>query len=100
MSHYIIGDEVILVNINEMVTSNNAKFGNGLVKQGEDESVRVWLELCNENAGRKIIPFDGMQPGDAYLWSKYRDDELLLDKLREITERKVYNHKGLLWKSW
>ena len=75
LSHYIIGDEVILININEMVTSNKAKFGNGVVKDGEDEEGRVWLEVCNENAGRKILPFNGMQAGDAYLWSKYRDDE-------------------------
>ncbi len=98
MSRYIVGDEVILVNINEMVTSNKAKFGNGLVKQGEDESVRVWLELCNENAGRKIIPFNGMQPGDAFLWSKYRDDELLLNKLKEITERKFTTVRGFYGK--
>ena len=30
LSHYIIGDEVILININELVTSNKAKFGNGV----------------------------------------------------------------------
>jgi hypothetical protein len=94
LSHYIVGDEVILVNINEMVTSNKAKFGNGLVKQGEDESLRVWLEVCNENAGRKVLPFNGMQPGDAYLWSKYRDDELLLEKLKALTEKKFTTVRG------
>lgn len=56
LSHYIIGDEVMLVNIHEMITSDTAKFGNGIVKQGEDESKRVWLEICNENAGRKVLP--------------------------------------------
>ena len=56
LSHYIIGDEVILVNVNEIVSSNKAKFGNGVVKQGEEENHRVWLEVCNENAGRKIKP--------------------------------------------
>ena len=94
LSHYIIGDEVILININEMVTSNKAKFGNGVVKDGEDEEGRVWLEVCNENAGRKILPFNGMQAGDAYLWSKYRDDELLLEKLKQLTEKKFNTLRG------
>jgi hypothetical protein len=94
LSHYIIGDEVILININEMLTSNKAKFGNGIIKDGEEENSKVWLEVCNENAGRKILPFDGMQAGDAYLWSKYRDDELLLEKLIQLTERKFNKLRG------
>ncbi len=65
LSHYIIGNEVILVNVNEIEVSNHCKFGNGILKKGEQESIRIWLELCNENAGRSVIPFDGMQPGDA-----------------------------------
>ena len=94
LSHFILGDEVILVNVNELVTSNKAKFGNGVVKQGELESSRVWLEVCNENAGRKILPYNGMQPGDAYLWSKYRNDKLLLNKLTELTEKKFTTIRG------
>ncbi len=94
LSHYIVGDEVILLNINEMITSNNAKFGNGVVKQGEDESLRVWLEVSNENAGRKILPFNGMQAGDAYLWSKYRDDAALMNKFKELTEKKFTTIRG------
>ena len=42
------------------------------------------VEVCNENGGRGIIPFNGMLPGDAYLWSKYRDDKLLLEKFNEF----------------
>ena len=52
LSHYIIGNEVIIVNVNEIEVSNHSKFGNGVIKKGEKESVRIWLELCNENAGR------------------------------------------------
>ena len=92
LSHYILGNEVIIVNVNELVTSNHAKFGNGILKDGEDELIRIWLEVCNENGGRSILPFNGMLPGDAYLWSKYRDDELLMNKFREFTEER-YNRK-------
>ena len=43
ISHYIIGNEVILVNINELATTDHSKFGNGVLKDGEPESVRIWL---------------------------------------------------------
>ncbi|HEX6916386.1 MAG TPA: DUF4954 family protein [Chitinophagaceae bacterium] len=92
LSHYILGDEVIIVNVNELATTNHAKFGNGILKEGEDEQVRIWLEVCNENGGRSILPFNGMLPGDAWLWSKYRDDEVLMRKFREFTEA-MYNRK-------
>lgn len=87
MSHYIVGNEVMLSNIHELHVTNHAKFGNGIIKDGEDESVRIWMEVCNENAGRKIIPFNGMLAGDAYLWSKHRDDGLLMQRFREMTEK-------------
>lgn len=94
MAHYILGNEVMIVNVHELHTTNHAKFGNGVLKDGEDESVRVWLEVCNENAGRKILPFVGMLPGDAYLWSKYRDDEELMNKFLQFTQKKFDNKRG------
>ncbi|MFI5185514.1 MAG: DUF4954 family protein [Chitinophagales bacterium] len=94
MTHYIIGNEVIIVNVNEIAVSDHSKFGNGIIKDGEDESIRVWLEVCNENAGRRVIPFNGMLPGDAYLWSRYRDDELLMEKFKEFTQKKFDHKRG------
>jgi hypothetical protein len=94
LSHYILGNEVIINNVNELVTTNHAKFGNGILKEGESESIRIWMEICNENGGRSVIPFNGMLPGDAYLWSKYRDDEDLLNKFVQFTETEFKNGKG------
>lgn len=94
LSHFIIGNECILVNINEMVTTNHAKFGNGIVKEGEDEAIRIWMEICNENGGRSVIPFNGMLPGDAYLWSKYRDDYKLLQQFKKFTEKQFNQKRG------
>lgn len=94
LSHYIIGNEVILVNINEMEVTDHAKFGNGIIKEGEQETVRIWMELCNENAGRSVLLFDGMQTGDAWLWTRYRADEMLMQKLKEFTENKFNNKRG------
>ena len=94
LSHYIIGNEVILFNVNEMATTDYAKFGNGIVKEGESEQVRIWMELCNENGGRSILPFDGMLPGDAYLWTRNREDEVLMDKFKSFTEKKFDAQRG------
>ena len=94
ISHYIVGNEVIIVNVNELSTTDHSKFGNGILKEGEKESVRIWLEICNENGGRSVIPFNGMLPGDAYLWSRYRDDEILMEKFKEFTKKKFDNKRG------
>ena len=98
LSHYIIGQEVILTNINEIQTTDICKFGNGIIKEGEQESVRIWLELCNENGGRKILPFNGMLPGDAWLWSKYRDDDALLEGFKQLTETEFKTARGFYGK--
>ena len=94
MTHYILGNDVILVNINELTTTDHSKFGNGVLKEGENESVRIWMEVCNENAGRSILPFNGMLASDAWLWSKYRDDEKLLQQFKEFTDKKFDTQRG------
>jgi hypothetical protein len=94
ISHYIIGNDVILVNVNEIATTDHSKFGNGILKQGEEENIRIWMEVCNENAGRSILPFDGMLPGDAFLWTHFRDNEKLLNKFKEFTAKKFDDRRG------
>jgi len=94
LSHYIIGNEVMICNVNEMATTDHAKFGNGIVKEGEPENVRIWLELCNENGGRSVMPFDGMLPGDAWLWTRNRDDEALQSKFQAFTEKQFDKKRG------
>ncbi len=94
MSHYIIGDDAMLVNIHEMATTDHAKFGNGVVKVGEPEDVRIWMEIANENGGRSVLPFKGMEAGDAWIWSKYRDDVKLMDRLRQFTDDMFDTRRG------
>jgi hypothetical protein len=94
ISHYIVGNEVIIINVNEVATTDYAKFGNGMVKEGEAEEIRIWLEVCNENGGRKIMPFDGMLPGDAYLWTRFRDNENLQKKFAEFSTKKFDSKRG------
>ena len=94
LAYYILGDNVILLNVDEMNTTNHAKFGNGIIKDGEPEEVRIWIDLMNEAAGRAVMPFDGMLPADAYLWAKYRDDAALLERLGEMTQKQCDSRRG------
>ncbi|MDR2964896.1 MAG: DUF4954 family protein [Treponema sp.] len=94
ISHYIIGDNCMLSEVNEMQATNHSKFGNGIVKDGEDEDVRVWIDVQNEAGGRSILPFQDMIAADAYLWANYRDDTVLVKKLAEITQKEYGNLRG------
>ncbi|MHC5074262.1 MAG: DUF4954 family protein, partial [Planctomycetota bacterium] len=94
LSHYIIGDRCILTNIDEMHTTNHAKFGNGIIKDGEPEDVRVWIDIMNETGSRQVMPFDGMITADAYMWAKYREDKELQEKLKEITQKSFDSRRG------
>ncbi len=94
LSHYIVGNEVIIANVNEMATTDHSKFGNGIIKEGEPENIRIWLELCNENGGRSVMPFDGMLPGDAYLWTRNRDDAALQQQFKAFTEKQFDKKRG------
>lgn len=85
--NYHTGNRVILFNVEEISCTNHSKFGNGILKQGEDESKRIWIGIANENDGRAVLPFEKMIPADAYLWSHYREDSELLQKFKKITEK-------------
>jgi hypothetical protein len=94
LSHYIVGDSAMLLSIDEMNTTSHAKFGNGIVKDGEPEEARIWLDLMNEAGGRQVMPFDGMTAADAYLWAKYRDDIQLQERLKQITQDQFDSRRG------
>ncbi|HPX46935.1 MAG TPA: DUF4954 family protein [Treponemataceae bacterium] len=94
LAHYIIGNRVIMSRIDEMSSSNHAKFGEGVLKEGEDESVRIWIDPMNEAGGRSVLPFTDMICADAYLWAVYRDDALLMERLKEITQNNVDPRRG------
>ena len=84
--NYHLRSRVILFNIGEMSCTCHSKFGNGWVKAGEDEGVRVTVAVGNENDGRAILPFEGILPADGYLWSRYREDTQLMERFVELTE--------------
>ena len=94
LSHYIIENEVMIANVNELASTDKAKFGNGIIYEGEDESIKVVMELCNENGGRNVTPFDGMLPGDAHMWSRYIADDILIKKFKSFTDDKFDRKRG------
>ncbi|GHV80223.1 DUF4954 domain-containing protein [Spirochaetia bacterium] len=94
LSHYIIGDNVILSAINEMDTTNHSKFGEGILKEGEPEDLRVWLDPLNETGGRGILPFAGLICADAYLWAIYREDTGLMNAFKRITQNGADKRRG------
>jgi len=94
IAHYIIGDGCILLNNDEIEVSNHAKFGNGIVMEGEDEDVRITLDIMNEAGGRAVLPFNGMRAADAYLWARRRDDSALQAAFKNMTERAFDKRRG------
>jgi len=86
LSNYHIGNRVLLFNIQEMSCTVHSKFGVGILKEGEPESNRVWIGVGNENDNRAVLPFTEMITADAFLWSRYREDKTLMQRLVELTE--------------
>lgn len=94
VSHYIIKDRVILHNNDEIQTTNHAKFGVGIIKNGEDPDVRVDISIMNEAGGRKVYPFVDMSLADAWLWGSYRGDSSFMKKLDKFTIDTMDSKRG------
>lgn len=94
LAHYIVGDRCILLNNDEIHVTDHAKWGNGIVKEGEPEDVRIWLDLMNEAGGRSVLAFDGMLCADAYLWARRREDGALMERLKEMTQHAFERRRG------
>lgn len=95
ISHYIIYPEVIVHSVDELQCTNHAKFGVGVIKEGESEDVRVSIDVMNESGGRSIYPFVSMTTADAYIEAKYRDRPKLQQKLKELTDRTSDLRRGV-----
>ena len=87
LENYRLGNRVMLFNIQEMSCTSHSKFGEGILKEGENEKSRIWIGVGNENDQRAVLPFSDMIPADAYLWSRYREDRDLMQKFLELTEK-------------
>jgi hypothetical protein len=84
--NYRLGSRVVLFNIDEMSCTKHSKFGEGRIMDGEKESDRIWIGVANENDGRAVLAFEEMIPADAFLWSRFREDKVLMNRFVELTE--------------
>ena len=91
LSRYQIGAEVMLFNIDEMRSTEEAVFGCG---ETNGTTGGGWISAANENGGRRILPFAGMNIADAYLWTRHRDRRLLQENLQKMTEDIAALRKG------
>ena len=81
LSGYLLGDNVLLFNVEEMTAAT-------------DPHQLAWLEPMNENGGRKILPFSGMTIGDAYLWARYRGHKEFIERLEHFTHATLSSQEG------
>ena len=95
LDNYVLGDRVMLFNVQEISCTKNSKFGNGYIFPGESESERKWIGVANENDGRAVLSFENMIPGDAFLWSSYRGDENLLKGFKALTDAEAGESKEI-----
>ena len=79
LSGYTTGSNCLLFNIDEM-TANADDF--------------AWLEPMNENGGRRILPFNGMTIGDAYMWARFRGQAKLVERLETLTRNELKTNRG------
>ena len=94
LSHYIVGNEVILVNVNEIEVSDHAKFGNGIIKKEKKKTyVSGWKYAMKMRGVASCLSTvcKLLMPG---LWSRYRSDETLMQRFKEFTEKKFDNRRG------
>ena len=82
LSGYTIGSNGLLFNIDEMTA-----------KKGDDADY-AWIEPMNENGGRRILPFNGMTIGDAYMWARFRGQNKLMERLEKLTRKELQSQKG------
>jgi hypothetical protein len=73
----IVGDGALLFDIGEICATREAP----------EEPEALWLEVGNENGGRRLRAAGGLLPADACLWTRFRDDRLLQERLEQIGAR-------------
>ncbi len=66
ISHVIIGNYAVISGNREIYTSENAKFGNSIAREGESEDSIPSIEVINERGGRGVKAFSGISAADFF----------------------------------
>ena len=94
ISAVITGSYVVLSDNNEIYTTEDAKFGNSILKEGEDKTTLRKINLVNEKGGRSISAFTGITGAEIYLWIKQRESKEFISKLETFTCKSFDSRKG------
>lgn len=87
LAHYILKDQVILHNIDEIQCAPDARFGLGIIRPNQSEEDRIWIEISNEIGSRACLAHPGMTPSDAFLFYDNKSDKELQEKLVSLTQQ-------------
>lgn len=83
-----IADEALLLDVGVVTGRGEGTFGyggRGADSDGDDDD-RPWIEVANENGGRRILAGPGMLPAGAALWARARDRSKVLRRLVAWTD--------------
>lgn len=86
LSNYRVEENCILQNIQQLSSSAYSTFGCGYQNNNSKPGKRNWLKVANENGGRALLPFTGMLPSDAYLWTRFGHEPSLKKRLIALTD--------------
>ena len=73
IANYMIGDEVIIENVDFLATEGPASFGNG-----------VMVAVLNEAGGREVPIFDKLSSNLAHILTLYRHRPVVIQKISEL----------------
>ena len=90
----ITGNYVVLSDNNEIYTTEDAKFGNCILKDGEDKNSLRKINLVNEKGGRAVSAFNGITGAEIFLWIKKRESKEFISKLESFTCKSFDSKKG------
>ena len=94
ISHVIIGKYAVISSNNEIYTTEKAEFGNSIRREGDADNNITTVDVINERGGRGVRVFSGITAADFYLSARYRDRNLLQEKLRIFTDNKFDSRAG------
>ena len=94
LAHCVIADEVVIQHVGRMLTTPLARFGHGVLKEGESEAERCWIHAGNANGRRGLLAYDGFRPADAELWMAATADPALHERLVSLTDARFGSAPG------
>jgi len=75
IANYIIGENVYIDNVTDIITYGETSFGNG-----------IKVNVLNETGGREVYIHDNLSSHEAYIMALYRHDQKLISSLKKLVD--------------